>query len=70
MVGIVLMFLIQVLIAAAVLYLVIWIVTNVAGVPVPAKIIQIVWVIFLLVVLLWAWQAFGSHLPRISLNAL
>lgn len=63
MVGVVLTFLIQVLIAAAVLYLVIWIVTNVAGVPVPAKIIQIVWVIFLLVVILWAWQAFGSHLP-------
>ena len=63
MVGVVIPFLIQVLIAAGVVYLVIWIVTNVAGVPVPEKIIQIVWGIFLLVVLLWAWQAFGSHLP-------
>lgn len=62
MVGVVISFLIWVLIVAAVIYLVIWIVTNVAGVPVPEKIIQIIWVIFMLVILLWAWQTFGSHI--------
>jgi len=45
-------FLIYVLIVAAVIYLVVWVIRDVAGVPIPAKIIQIVWVIFALIVLL------------------
>jgi hypothetical protein len=58
-------FLIYVLIIAGLLYLVFWVITTVAGVPIPAKIIQIVWVIFALIVVLLLIKMFipylGSH---------
>jgi hypothetical protein len=37
---------------ALVIYLIIWVLTSVVGVAVPAKVIQIIWVIFVLVCIL------------------
>lgn len=55
--------LIYVCIIALVFYLVIY-VLGVIGVPLPPKVVQIVWLIFGLVVLLMLWRAFGGiHLP-------
>jgi hypothetical protein len=58
-------FLIWVLVVAGILYLMFWVITTVAGIPIPAKIIQIVWVIFALIVILLLVRMFlpyaGSH---------
>jgi hypothetical protein len=44
--------LITICLLALVIYLVIWVLTTVIGVPIPAKVIQILWVIFALVCIL------------------
>lgn len=49
----VIMFLISVCIIALVFYLIIWVLRDVIGLPLPAKVIQILWVIFALIVLLF-----------------
>lgn len=56
--------LIYVCIFALIVYLVIW-VLGIVGVPLPAKVIQILWVIFALIVLLMLVRMFlggGWHL--------
>jgi len=50
------MFLIYVCLLAIVIYGVIYVLRDVIGLPIPAKIIQILWVIVALVVLLWLVQ--------------
>lgn len=52
-------FLITLLILAAVFYLVLW-VLGVIGVPLPAKVIQILWCIFALVALLALYHMFAG----------
>ena len=49
----IIMFLIYVCIVAIVIYLVIWVLTTVVGVPIPGKVIQILWVIFALICILF-----------------
>ena len=44
--------LITICVLALVVYLVIWVLTSVIGIPIPAKVIQILWVIVALVALL------------------
>lgn len=62
-------FLIWLCILALIVYLVIWVVRDIIGVPIPAKVIQILWVIVALVVILWLVQLLaggGLHLPSIA----
>lgn len=49
----VIMFLIYICVVAIVIYVVIWVLRDVLGLPLPAKVIQILWVIFALIVLLF-----------------
>jgi hypothetical protein len=49
----VIMFLIYVCVIAIIIYLVIWVLRDVLGLPLPAKVIQILWVIFALIVILF-----------------
>ncbi len=49
----IIMFLIYVCVVAIVIYLVIWVLRDVLGLPLPAKVIQILWVIFALIVILF-----------------
>ena len=63
-------FLIYVCVLALIIYLVLWVLTDVVGLPIPAKVIQILWVIVALIVILWLVQlvlgASGSmHFPSI-----
>jgi hypothetical protein len=44
--------LIYICIVALVIYLVIWVVRDIIGLPIPPKVIQILWVIFALIVIL------------------
>lgn len=56
-------------ILAAVIVVIIW-ALGVIGIVVPQKIIQIVWVIFALLVLLWVLRSMlggGLYLPRLSM---
>lgn len=48
----VIMLLIYICIFALVVYLVIWVLRDVIGVPLPPKVLQILWVIFALIVIL------------------
>src|SRR5882762_3385376 len=45
-------FLIYICVLALVIYLIIWVLTDVIGLPIPAKVIQILWVIVALVAIL------------------
>lgn len=51
-------FLIYLCVLALVIYLVIWIVRDVLGVPIPGKVIQILWAIVALLAILWLAQMF------------
>lgn len=65
----VIVFLIYVCVLALVIYLVIYVLRDVIGVPIPAKVIQILWVIVALLVILWLVQLVlggGLSLPRLT----
>jgi chromate transport protein ChrA len=49
-------FLIYVCVLALVIYLIIWVLRDVLGLPIPEKVIQILWVIVALIVILWLVQ--------------
>lgn len=49
-------FLIYLCLLAIVIYLVIWIVRDVIGLPIPDKVIQLLWVIVALLAILWLVQ--------------
>lgn len=52
----VIVFLIWCCVVALAIYLVIYVLRDVIGLPLPPKVIQILWVIFALVVILWLVQ--------------
>jgi len=62
-------FLIYVCVLALVVYLIIWVLRDVVGLPIPEKVIQILWVIVALVVILWLVQMVlgggGFHVPSL-----
>ena len=62
--------LIWVCVVALIIYLVIWVLQTVVGLPLPAKVIQILWVIFALIVILMLARLLlgggGISLPKIS----
>jgi hypothetical protein len=49
-------FLIYICILAIVIYLVIWVLRDIVGLPIPAKVIQLLWVIVALIAILWLVQ--------------
>lgn len=49
-------FLIYICILAICIYLIIWVVTEVIGLPIPVKVIQLLWVIVALIAILWLIQ--------------
>lgn len=51
-------FLIYICVVAIVIYLVIWVLRDVLGLPIPAKVIQILWVILALFALLFLIRLF------------
>jgi hypothetical protein len=60
-------FLIGVCILALVVHLVLYVLTSVLGLPIPAKVVQILWVIVALIVILWLVQLLGgARMPRLS----
>ncbi len=56
MLAAVITFLIYVCVLALVIYLILWVLRDVLGLPIPAKVIQILWVIVALIVILWLVQ--------------
>ena len=62
-------FLIWICVLANVIYLVIYVLRDVVGLPIPAKVIQLIWVIVALIAILWLVQLVlgGGHgLPRLN----
>jgi len=49
-------FLIYICVLAIVIYLVIYVLRDVVGLPIPAKVIQLIWVIVALIAILWLVQ--------------
>lgn len=69
MLATVITFLIYICVLALVIYLIIWVLRDVIGLPIPPKVIQILWVIVALIVILWLVQMVlpgvgGLHFPR------
>lgn len=63
--------LIYICVIALVFYLVVWVVRDVIGVPIPERVIQILWVIFALIVILMLVNALlgsGGNLRMPSLR--
>jgi hypothetical protein len=62
-------FLIYVCVLALVIYLILWVLRDVLGLPIPEKVVQILWVIVALIVILWLVQLVlgggGFRLPTI-----
>ena len=52
MIASVVTFLIYICVLALVIYLIIWVLRDILGVPIPAKVIQILWVIVALIAIL------------------
>ena len=65
MVETVIYLLLQIAIIALVVYLIIWVIETL-GLPIPPRVVQIIWVIVVLIVLLLLWRALGStiSMPR------
>jgi hypothetical protein len=53
--------LIYLCIFVAIVWLVLWVLGQL-GVPIPARVLQIVWVIVALLIFLYLWRAFGGQL--------
>lgn len=49
----IILFLIYICVVAIVIYLVIWVLRDILGLPIPGKVIQILWVIFALIAILF-----------------
>ena len=70
MLSAVITFLIYICILAIVIYLVIWVLRDVIGLPIPERVIQLLWVIVALIAILMLVQMVlgggGFHLPSIK----
>lgn len=49
----IIMALIYLCLLAAAIYLIIWVITSIAGIALPPKVIQIIWIVFVLVCVLF-----------------
>lgn len=56
MLAAVITFLIYLCLLAIVIYLVIWVLRDIIGLPIPGKVIQLLWVIVALIAILWLVQ--------------
>lgn len=66
MIASVITFLIYICIFALIVYLILWILRDIVGLPIPEKVVQILWVIVALVCIGWLCQLFlggGSIAP-------
>lgn len=64
-------FLIYICVLAIVIYLVIYVLRDVVGLPIPPKVIQLIWVIVALIAILWLVQMVlsggnGLRLPTLK----
>jgi hypothetical protein len=62
-------FLIYMCVLALLIYLALWVLRDVLGLPIPPKVVQIIWVIVALLVILWLVQMVlggGLHLPSLK----
>lgn len=65
----ILVLLIYLAILAIFIYIVIWALQSIVGIALPGRVIQLVWVIFVLVALLWLVQSMGGFsLPEFRSN--
>ena len=63
-------FLIYICLLAIVIYLVIWVLRDIVGLPIPERVIQILWVIVALIAVLWLVQMVlgGGGVPHLKLG--
>ncbi len=68
MIASVVTFLIYLCLLAIVIYLVIWVLTGVIGLPIPGKVIQLLWVIVALVAILWLIEMVLPNVPHLRIG--
>jgi hypothetical protein len=61
--------LVYVVIVAIAIYLIIWVLEVVAGVTLPAKVVQLLWVLVALIAVVMIITALAGHLPTFRLGA-
>jgi uncharacterized membrane protein len=70
MLAAVITFLIYICLLAIVIYLIIWVLRDIIGLPIPEKVIQLLWVIVALIAILFlvnmVMGGSGFHLPGIG----
>lgn len=58
--------LIYICLLAVAIYLVIWVLQTVAGIELPPKVVQIIWVVFVLICVLLLVRLLLPHMGRLS----
>lgn len=70
MVEAIIMSLIYICLLAIAIYLILWVIQAVAGISIPPKIVQIIWIVFVLVCLLLLVRLLLPHFPRLAATML
>lgn len=60
-------FLIGLCVLALIVYLILWVLRDVIGLPIPEKVVQILWVIVALIAILWLVQLVTGGSPGFRL---
>ena len=58
--------LIYLLVLAAVIYLILWVLQAVAGIALPDKVVQIIWIVFALICLLIVVRLLLPHIGKLA----
>jgi hypothetical protein len=53
---------------AIILHIVLWALTAIIGIAFPARIVQLIWVVFALIVLIWVLSALLGHGPPLRIR--
>jgi hypothetical protein len=58
--------LIYVCLLAAAIYIILWVISSVAGIQLPPKVVQIIWIVFVLICLLLIVRLLLPHMGKLA----
>lgn len=58
--------LIYICLLAVAIYLILWVITTVAGIALPEKVIQIIWIVFVLICVLFLVRLLMPHFGKLG----
>ena len=66
MIEAIIMTLIYICLLAVAIYLIIWVITSVAGIALPEKVVQIIWIVFVLICVLLLVRLLLPHFSKLG----